>query len=616
MSNIFRKIKTLIKNLDFFGVYYTFHYKENDRFQSVTGGIIFLIYIFFISIYMYVNSLNFIQKKNMSLIYYDRRIDKPYYISFKNYSNNFAIGLDCSGLTDGRSLYNYLTLDLQFISQNRTNTTSKVRTYTDISLHNCKIGDFEGFEREFNENNLNKYYCPDNNSYEIGGFYTDTIFNYFQITVQSKKNTTDYWENIKDILINYECRYEIYYIDTTINVYDYDKPVKQYLNQGYAILKPNTFIKHNYFFKRIEFKSGENFFFDSYKTRYFIGYSQTDSYDRDLTYNRYDNKYNDYNVFGKFFLRSDNKDNIARRKYDKINDYLAQISTVISLSFLLIYAFVFKINYFFSNLYLMKNVFNINLNEQLLIKSEKYDISLFKSNNNNLSLIKDNKLNSEINLNNESNKILENYNQNKYLFLKNDERKKKFLSNIVVKKRKSNSFTQLDPNFSKKYFINQKIIKNNKIRNINNNNQFTINLFEFFYIKFFYFCNNKKINNKKILYDKCKIKLLCKMDIIEYIQYTRKLELIYYIILNKKERIILNYLKNPYINLKNELNFYENKNLDLYYAIFSNKEINDIILSYNYIINQDDNKNYIKKKIKKFVFSQLKNALINDNTKS
>ena len=611
MSHFTRKIKTFIKNLDYFGVYYTFHYKENDRFQSVTGGIIFIIYIFFILIYMYVNSLNFIQKKNMSLIYYDRRIDRPYYISFKNYSNNFAIGLDCSGLSDGRSLYDYLTLDLQFISQNRTNTTSKVRTYTDIPLHNCKIEDFVGFEKEFEQNNLNKYYCPDNNSYEIGGFYTDTIFNYFQITVQSKKNTTEYWENIEDILINYECRYEIYYIDTTINVYDYDKPVKQYLNQGYAILKPNSYIKHNYFFKRIEFKSGENFFFDSYKTKYFIGYSQTESYNRDLTYNRYDNKYNDFNIFGKFFLRSDNKDNIARRKYDKINDYLAQISTVISLSFLLVYAFVFKVNYFFSNLYLMKNVFNFNLNDQLYVK--KNDITLFKSNNNiyNFS-VNENKLNSEMNLNYNSNKLLENYNQNKYLFLKNKSRKEKFISNIIIKKRKSNSLLQVNPNISKKLSINQKIIKNNKITN-KNNNQFTINLFEFLYIKFFNFCNNKKINNKKILYEKCKSKLFCKMDIIEYIQYTRKLELIYYIILNKKERIIINYLKNPYVNLKNELNFYENKNLDLYYEIFSNKEINDIILAYNYIINQDDNKNYIKKKIKKFVFNQLKNAFINEN---
>ena len=103
------------------------------------------------------------------------------------------------------------------------------------------------------------------------------------------------------------------------------------------------------------------------------------------------------------------------------------------------------------------------------------------------------------------------------------------------------------------------------------------------------------------------------MDIIEYIQYVRKIELIYYIILNKKERILLNYLKNPYINLKNELNFYESKNLDLYYDIFSNKEKNDVILAFNYIINQNGEKNYFKKKIKKYVFAQLKNSFYENN---
>ena len=38
-----RKIKNLLKNFDYFAVKINFNYKEKTRFQTATGGLIFLI---------------------------------------------------------------------------------------------------------------------------------------------------------------------------------------------------------------------------------------------------------------------------------------------------------------------------------------------------------------------------------------------------------------------------------------------------------------------------------------------------------------------------------------------------------------------------------------------
>ena len=58
-----RKIKNLLKNFDYFAVKINFNYKEKTRFQTATGGLIFLIVMLSLFIYICLNLSNFINKK-------------------------------------------------------------------------------------------------------------------------------------------------------------------------------------------------------------------------------------------------------------------------------------------------------------------------------------------------------------------------------------------------------------------------------------------------------------------------------------------------------------------------------------------------------------------------
>jgi hypothetical protein len=118
----------------------------------------------------------------------------------------------------------------------------------------------------------------DNTSNSISGFYTDINFNYYEFAILAKENSSELYNEFREILLNYECKFEIFYVDTTINVYDFKNPVKTYLNQAYNILLPDSLLKYNYFFKKISFQSHDNLLFDTYDLGSYLGFSRTEEY--------------------------------------------------------------------------------------------------------------------------------------------------------------------------------------------------------------------------------------------------------------------------------------------------------------------------------------------------
>ena len=90
------KIKEFLKKFDCFGVNINFHYKSQDKYKSIYGGITFILFIIFILIYISLFIKKFVTRKNMSIIYYNNYINNTDIINFYNYSINFAFGIECN----------------------------------------------------------------------------------------------------------------------------------------------------------------------------------------------------------------------------------------------------------------------------------------------------------------------------------------------------------------------------------------------------------------------------------------------------------------------------------------------------------------------------------------
>ena len=564
----------IIKEFDYFGVYYTFHYNQKERYKSIVGGLFFIIYLLFGLFFILLNIEGFIKRKNINLIYYDRKLSNPFFLNFHNYSNNFAFGLNCDNENGTKSLNNYLNLKISFVSQFR-DKGNITRNKSNLNLHKCSELDFdENFLEFFRENQLYNFYCLDDISKSISGFYTDTYFNYYEFTVSIRDNSSEIYYNMTEILLNYECKFEIFYGDTTINVYDYKNPVKTYLNQRYIILLPDSYLKYNYFFKKVSFKTFDNLFLETSNFKNYMSFSRTEEYKQLKTLNRYEKSYINYNMLAKIFLRSDNIDTIVQRKYEKFTQFMAQLSTVLSVSFIIIYIFVSKINFYFSNFVIMKSLFNYNLK-----KEERLLLRPFKKKNSNYNVI----LQTIIN---ESNNNILSINQGNKL-----EKFSKFknLQNIIQK-----DDTKIEKIISKK--------KNNYKDGYK---YFQLNIFEILINTIFCCSPYKALKYKNNIYKKSFKKISNYVDITNYVQNIRKLEIFFYLVLDKNKKILINYLQNPIIKINNDYDFCE-KITNKYNLNINN--YNNILNSFKQFfkqVNQNIKINSLDKKMLKFISNQI-----------
>jgi len=570
-----KKLKTffdIIKSFDYFGVYYTFHYNNEEKFRSFAGGFFFILYLLISLMIILLNFDNFINRKNISLIYYDRKIANPYFLNFKNYSNNLAFGLNCDNEYGTYSLDKYLNLNLAFVEQVRTNDEI-IRSRTPIYYHQCTENDFdESFSDFFYQNNLDALNCMNDTSKSISGFYTDKYFNYYEFTVLTKENSSELYKNLSEILLNYECRFEMYYGDTTVNVYDFKNPVKTYLNQRYNILLPDSLIKYNYFFKQISFKSYDNLMFDKYNFNNYMGFSRTEEYRQLKSMDRFDKSYLNFNILAKIFLRSDNIDRIVQRNYEKFTQFMAQLSTVLSIIFLILYTLIGKLNFYFSNFVIMKTLFNYDLEKKEKLLLNYTD----KKNKNYISLIQTifNESEQNILFISQGNK-LENLSQN-IKFKSINEKKDNDLNDLILQK--------------KSYKDGYKL--------------FQLNIFELF-INFIFCCIPfKSLKRKNRIYEKSFKKISNYIDIKNYIQDIRNLKMLFYLILDKNKKLIINYLKNPIITLNNDYDFCElisNK----YNLKINNNNISKTLIQYFNDLKKNKNLNSQDKKMLKFISNQI-----------
>jgi phosphomannomutase len=64
-----KKIKTMLKKFDIFGVEPNFHYKSKKNYQSSAGGIIFFLCFLMIIIYFYINLKSILNRKKILKIF-------------------------------------------------------------------------------------------------------------------------------------------------------------------------------------------------------------------------------------------------------------------------------------------------------------------------------------------------------------------------------------------------------------------------------------------------------------------------------------------------------------------------------------------------------------------
>lgn len=379
-------LSKIIKEFDYFGVQFNFNYSNEEKYRTTVGGLGFLLFIAVGVAYAIITGIPMLKRQKMSVIYYTMQLPDTDEINLLTYKNNFALGVSsCNKLKDYSEFWDYFKLTLTHVVFLKENGQSN-RVTTPIEIEKCT---YENFNNEFNETfdtvGLDNYYCLKDRNFTIQGIYSDPIFQYIQIALQAKDETEELFEKIK-VILSEECDFNMYIMDAAFDLSNYKKPIHRFLLSQYINLKFPELMKRNTYFRLQQFDSYENYLFDTHETLYTIGAGTNDLYSVTKGEDRQVTKKSDYQTFAKIYLRAGQQRNIIERRYQKITEYAANISSLLSVVLIIMFVILNFINRFYANEAVMTKIFQFdgyknntrkaNSNKSPSMKMKKTGLSL------------------------------------------------------------------------------------------------------------------------------------------------------------------------------------------------------------------------------------------------
>ena len=308
------------KKLDRFEIPISFRHKKENTYTTWIGGLITLIIIILALIFCIIYLIPFANKENYSLYYYTVNLNKTEHINLAESKSAIAFKFDCpNNKNETIQKYGQLKIeDLMKLNVIYSYFINGSKEGAPIGIHDCTSEDFYNdlnLINSLDNEGFNKLICLDDINKEIKYRFQDRYddFKYFEINVIliNKENASLANEFVKDI----DCKVELYYVDVKIEVDDFKKPIKPFLNEVFIQLVPDFNSRMNVFFMNSYFESNNDLFFQSKSSQKINNlFSRTEQYflNRDKE-----------DSFAKIYIRADTKKMIIKRTYQTLTEFFA-----------------------------------------------------------------------------------------------------------------------------------------------------------------------------------------------------------------------------------------------------------------------------------------------------
>jgi len=640
-----KPLKDFLRKIDIFGIPLNFKYKTKDKYSTPFGGFILLLFCILALAFGIYYLIPFLNRKNLSIIYYTMNIPETERISLKESKAAFSIGLDCEDKTEIKA-NDIFKLDINYVLyiKNMSGHYNKNKTF--LSSHNCRYEDFyNNYNTSFQYLNLKKYRCLDDYDHNIEGIFSDQIFSYYEFSLTAK-TTTDV---IEKYLMANDCKLQMYYTDITIDLYNYEEPIKPFLNSLFIQLNPTLFIKRNIFFMNQYLYDDDALlavFDEEQKPKQMKTlFSRYEEYSLYLGLDREKTKPLSVIDYAKVYIRADTKKTDIRRTYQKLTEFFADASSLLIAIYDCLIIIMSFINNFYAEQTIMKKLFIFkgldNNNSPFSKKPEKIQrlttlgrkkiVKNIKQKN---EIIENNDIHFNTNVESIKNENKD-ISQKELITTDNYEKKiklKKFRKNKTNKtnketKKSKNIFTTTniedenieDSGTSKRQIKNIRSVLNLKanqmnedINNINNINtlekeenqnkikddilkqkesKLSFNIFEIICILIFPCCLRGQLKLKNFINEKALNILNSKLDIILYVRNMILFDIINKTILDESKRDIINFLSRPILSLNK--NSFEEK--DMFYENYKENDLDKFYESYLELAKKPNKKDKEKK---------------------
>ena len=570
-----KSFRNFLRRIDIFGVPFNFRYKTKDKYSTPCGGFLFLLFVILALTFGIYYLIPFINRKNLSIIYYTMNIPETEVIKLKDSQAAFAIGLDCENKT-AQDPYEIFNLEIKYVLYTKDMDGKYDKKKTPLVTHLCTYNDFyNNYDTSFDYLGMKNYLCLDNNDHKIEGIYSNQLFSYYEFSLTSKGHTS-YAE--KYLKVN-DCKLQMFYTDITIDLNNYKEPIKPFLNSFFVQLNPTLYIKRNVFFMNQYLYDDDELitvFDDEQKPKQTKTlFSRYEEYSLYLGLDRENNKplisVEDY---AKMYLRADTKKTEIKRTYQKLTEFYADASSLL----IALYDFISVTLSIISNFYA----------EQAVIRK----LFLFKEMDNKYFHFskKSEKIHELVSLTNEvinidlpesTRKRL--MRSKSFLYTRNNYKNSRNFS--IISMKNTETIDKEDQENKIRDEIKNNLLKQKTIK-------FSFNIFEVIISLLFPYCLRGNLKLKIDVSEKANNLLNQKLNVILYVRNMILLDILNHTIIDDKKRDILNFLSRPII--ASNKNKYEKQD-----KFYENLFENDFDKFYNcvYELSRKANKNDNEKRL-------------------
>ena len=570
-----KSFRNFLRRIDIFGVPFNFRYKTKDKYSTPCGGFLFLLFVVLALTFGIYYLIPFINRKNLSIIYYTMNIPETEVIKLKDSQAAFAIGLDCENKT-AQDPYEIFNLEIKYVLYTKDMDGKYDKKKTPLATHLCTYNDFyNNYDTSFDYLGMKNYLCLDNNDHKIEGIYSNQLFSYYEFSLTSKGHTS-YAE--KYLKVN-DCKLQMFYTDITIDLNNYKEPIKPFLNSFFVQLNPTLYIKRNVFFMNQYLYDDDELitvFDEEQKPKQTKTlFSRYEEYSLYLGLDRENNKplisVEDY---AKMYLRADTKKTEIKRTYQKLTEFYADASSLL----IALYDFISVTLSIISNFYA----------EQAVIRK----LFLFKEMDNKYFHFskKSEKIQELVSLTNEvinidlpesTRKRL--MRSKSFLYTRNNYKNSRNFS--IISMKNTETIDKEDQENKIRDEIKNNLLKQKTIK-------FSFNIFEVIISLLFPYCLRGNLKLKIDVSEKANNLLNQKLNVILYVRNMILLDILNHTIIDDKKRDILNFLSRPII--ASNKNKYEKQD-----KFYENLFENDFDKFYNcvYELSRKANKNDNEKRL-------------------
>ena len=641
------QIKSLLKKMDYFGTFLTFRVNEEIEYKSIIGGTFSIIYALFVILYVTTMSIDFVRRKNINFIYSNKISQNPF-INLTEIGFNFAFGIQfsqsvTSAIKETRQFFDYNVSIIEYFSNEEITGKENV-IKTEIGTRRCTSSDFPELLHHFYLNDLEDMICPIINStsnFSIEGLYTDHYYKTLSIKLSLSNYSIEHYSKLEEYLNGTPIEFAIFYKDTAIDYENRKNPLPSYLNYYYKGMDIEFFKITEIGISKLEFRNDENLFYDNTK----LINKATHSSSRDLfRYLPSRGVENEYGVC-EYIIKCSSQILQLKRIYEKISEFAANISGVISFTFfiMILLANIIEIkiidqklihkmlkfrgnknidvNYFIEKFnHNVQNDFSSNLVGEFLKPISKYNSVEFEKKKTIEKPIKKNRIKKKLNsffelnkINNESipNQLNRFEEKEEINNCENDKTEEKENNdNYVLDKTSLKSSERSFKNYKTKTFdLEKKVFTSPQMKRIkkpeiktqspvskkNQEDLVKLSLYQIIRNFFCFWCN-KSWKRKNKLIKRAEKKINYYMDIITYVKTIQEFELLKEVLFDENTLRLFQFISKPTMKIINDDFIYCHHFLKEYtpFKNIRKKEIDELYNNYKEVLQNEKSMEQLK----------------------